>query len=163
VIGIYDDNNNVWQRLLDGSDAGLTGRVEIWCAFDARPVTDISIFSEAGNERALAVLFTEWSGLATASPVVGLNAEPAAMSTMPTTGTASVAAPGLVIAATSFGGAPIAATLATADFTPFVPFTHTNVTGAAAYRVVGPHDYVVQWQLSESRYHTGGIVALRVE
>lgn len=163
LSGVYDDAGNTWQRILDGSDAGLTGRVEIWFVARAKPVTDVSVTFNAGLERALAVQLTEWSGLSDESPVVGFNLPPAAMTDTPTTGVASVSAPSLLLGTTAINGTPIAASLTTAGGVVLTPFGHTNVTGAAAYRVVSPDDYELTWTLDEARYHTAGIIALRLE
>ena len=163
LSGVFDDAGNTWQRILDGSDAGLTGRIEIWFVARANPVTDVSLTFTTGLERALAVQLTEWSGLSDQSPVVGFNLPPAAMSNTPTTGVASVAAPSLLLGATAIGGTPITTSLTTAGGVMLTPFGHTNITGAAAYRVVSPDDYELAWMLGESRYHTAGIIALRLE
>src|SRR5690349_24276357 len=55
IANVYDDGNNQWMRIVDGADAGLTGRVEMWYVPRAAPVTDVSIHYVAGFERDLAV------------------------------------------------------------------------------------------------------------
>jgi hypothetical protein len=170
IASIVDDpSNNQWLRALDGStgDPNNPGRVEIWYAADAQPVTLITVnMASPAEERSMAINLTEWEGIDPIGTVVGFSRNEPTFSNSPRTSAMEASAPAVAIAAFAHVDLAVAEQLEPDSiFLPITPFATevggTAIRGVAAYANIDAITIDARWELTEADRWNAGIVALK--
>jgi hypothetical protein len=162
IVGVSDDKGGMWTKGPVGYQTGSNTRIEVWYrAGVGAGVTSVTATLSAAA--AISANVSEWSGVATATPVdvqgFGGNAS---STTAATPSLTTLNANDVVIGAINYPGSATSA-LTTSGFTPLNAFSSgTSTNGRAAYDVVSTTGaYQASWTLSAAATSGGAILALK--
>jgi hypothetical protein len=164
VHDVTDSSGVAWTATpVVGFLSGTNSRVEIWYRTGVPSVSSVTV--NLSTAKAVAVNVSEWSGVATASPLdlskngSGASATTISTATPFTTGNAT----DLLIGANNYP-ATATPTLTSSGWTGLNPFTSgTGVHGNAAYQITSSTgSYQASWSLNASSGgHSTAILALK--
>jgi hypothetical protein len=160
VSSVTDSAGNAWTKGPVGFLSGSNTRVEIWHSTAAAPVSQVTANLSAPD--IVSANVSEWSGVATASPVDVFGGQGNASGTTASTPAISTTNPNDVVVGAINFPLSVSSTLTTPGFTELVDFNASTVKGRAAYRVVSATgSYSVAWALSGASTSGGAILALK--
>src|SRR5207249_3445745 len=124
-------------------------RIEVWYALNTTS-TSIVLVELAGNHN-LAIELSEWPQVVTTGALDTSNSLDAGQGTVAQSSLVSTTARDVVIGAAAFEGTGLSATInAGQGFTELLPLEMNSTHGRAAFRMVDPGGYAVEWSLSTS-------------
>jgi hypothetical protein len=161
VASVTDSAGGTWTKGPVGYQSGSNTRIELWYRTGV-PAGITSVTATLSPAGIFSANVSEWSGVASASPLdtqaARGNAAATAAATPPLTTTH---ADDLVIGAINYPGTATSS-LTGGSFTALTPFTAGSVNGRAAYRTVSSTGtYQATWTLSVAAASGGAILALK--
>jgi Bacterial Ig domain/Calcineurin-like phosphoesterase len=160
VTSVTGSVGGAWTKGPVGFLTGSNTRVELWFRAGA-PAGITSVTATLSASAAASANVSEWSGVASASPVGAQASRGNASSTSASTPSVTTAGEGVVIAAVNYLGG-MSSTLTTAGMTSLNNFSVGSTNGRAAYRIVsGAGTHSASWTLGSAAPSGAAILALR--
>jgi hypothetical protein len=160
VVSVSDSAGGTWTKGPVGFLSGSNTRIELWFRTGAPAgITTVTATLSAGAAASANV--SEWSGVASTSPVDAQAARGNASSTLASTPSVTTSGAGVVIGAVNYLGSA-SSTLTTSGLTALTSFSVGTVNGRAAYRIVSaPGSQSAAWALASAAPSGAAILALK--
>jgi hypothetical protein len=161
VTAVTDSSGGTWTKGPVGYQSGSNTRVELWYRTGV-PAGITSVTATLSPAGVFSANVSEWSGVASASPLdVQGSRGNAAATAAATPALSTTHADDLVIGAINYPGTATSS-LSSSGFTALSPYNAGSVNGRAAYRTVSSTGtYQATWTLSAAAASGGAILALK--